>query len=739
MGTSSKTEIKVRGFSSVYEQMCNFLAVSKTGQPEETIRGLVTLCFVSFPDQAFSTPDHLRDTIERWFGVSIPNHRIESAVRYLEESGTLSRPAGSNYLLRLDIRDMLHNRIQESVALENRVKSSWIESIRATHPSLPPEDAWAAFRKYLQRAFRRHGSQAAALLDPTIDTPPEYDASLSILLQDAVMDVLDEKYHQEAKKAISEFMAKVGTDSDRTRYITQLADAAFNFYSLEVPPDLAKGLSSRLNQLTLFLDTNFLFGILGLHHNSQVEVSLNLLRAIQAHNLPFKLYYHEATARELTNTVSYYTSVLQSRRWTQTLSRAAANSGYLSGIELKFHAANATNLIDVDEFLRPYHHFDELLKQKGIAIYRSPGDRLPQRIELLHEYQEFLKRNGRGDKLYAAVDHDATVLDVTRQIRSSQKSTLGAGALLISCDYFLYRFDWETAQSHKSMPSVLLPNIFWQVLRPYVPSDRDFEKSFAETFALPEFRAIGSGASKACSKMLQILATYQGVPEETAFKMLSNDLLLERLKATKNDAEFRDCVEVAFVEENKHLLEEKTALSQQLELQKREHETTVQAQAEHTRELERQKTQLQGLVSAKETEVTAAQRKMGELEEQARATTQEAQHEANAKNNAEKLAAQEKTRRKDIEHRASHLALVAAIAVSLVLILLFEGVVHLVKWQWLLLHNNGYALRALFDIFIAQVTFGFFKKEWRKVCWGSSALFAVLLLIASLLSGPKSP
>src|SRR5688500_19917464 len=116
-----------------------------------------------------------------------------------------------------------------------------------------------------------------------------------------------------------------------------------------------------------------------------------------------------------------------------------------------------------------------------------------------------------------------TVLDVVRQKRTNAKSTLEAGALFITCDFFLYRFDWEDSKAKGIKPSTVLPNVLWQVLRPFVPSDVDFDRSFAETFALPEFRIFGSKASEACSKMLSILAGYKDLPEETATRMLSSD------------------------------------------------------------------------------------------------------------------------------------------------------------------------------------------------------------------------
>lgn len=462
-GTTEKIKSKV--FSKIFEQMCNFIAVAKTGDTGETVQGLITLCLFEFPEDHFDSAESIKKTIEVLFGIEIPDSQIEEALHKLETSGVISRPT-TDFKLKQAHADSLRKKIEDSRGLEERVKSKWFEQLIKLYPSLPVEDAWKTLRAYLSRTFRRHGIQAAALLDPNIDTPAEHELSLSTILQDSIKENMPAEFHKVARPALADFLAKVGEDADRSHYVAQLADGAFNFYTLEVPKELSADLRSRLHDLTLFLDTNFLFGILDLHYNSQVQVSHDLLRAIVTQKFPFKLCFHEATANEMSRTIAYYGGALKSRAWTTSLSRAASQSRNLSGIELKFHEMNALHSIDVEEFLRPFEHFDETLKEKNINIFK-PGkdDREQARIDLFHDYKAYLKRCNRNDKPYEIVMHDATVLETARQMRTDASSSLHAGALIITCDYFLYRFDWEEARRDGKKACVLLPSRFvnvWQ-------------------------------------------------------------------------------------------------------------------------------------------------------------------------------------------------------------------------------------------------------------------------------------
>jgi len=726
--------ITVRNFSTIFEKMCNFVAVAKIGDPQATIRGLVKLCIFEFPDELFDSATSLRSTIETLFGLTIPNDQIQAALDELEKEELVIRPGNTNYRLKPAAMAVLKQGIDDAQALEKRVKDAWFGELECSYPDLPADEAWQVLRAYLSRTFRRHGIQAAALLDPTVDTPVEHQASLTLILHDAIdeHDFGDKRCSKDAEAAISSFMAALGTDPDRVSYIVQLADGAFNFYTLEVRADLSEEFRHQLSELTLFLDTNFLFGILDLHHNTQVQVSHDLLRAINEHKFPFKLRFHEATQREMTNTLTHYGRILRSRAWSRSLSRAAATSHNLSGIEQEFHKRNADSQIDVEEFLHIYEHFDHLLAEKDIKVFRPSNQRMDAQNNLFHEYQEFLAKNGRGDKPYDVVMHDAKVLEETRNLRSNAESSLNAGALLISCDYFLYRFDWETSCKAGHQACVLLPNVFWQVLRPFVPTDQDFEKAFAETFALPEFRAIGSGGSRACSKMLQILATYKDVPEETAKKMLANKLLLERLRSEQDDVKFEEQVEAAFVEENRNLLEERAALEQEIARQKALTEEECRRRREDRIALEAKSKEQNKVIEETEQQLDAANRAVAEHERVASCASQQAQKAQQAATKARVKTEDEARAKGEAQRKAFRMSVFAGFAFAGFAVTFFLVLVNGLPWSWLISHTHAVSLQATMCTGVVFASIGVCVKAWRKWCFTVGVL-AMLVTLLPLL------
>ncbi len=730
--------IVARNFSAAFEQMCNFVAVARTGDPNATIEGLIQVCLFRFAEDRFSSPNQLSETLETVFGVHIPSHQITDRIQTLLAKGEVKLAPGKFYLLSETARASLASRIDTAVGLEESVKSQWLASLTREEPQIGADVAWKALRRYLAGAFRRHGMQAAALLEGRLDTPSFYSESLSQLMDNAINEFFEPSQRDAARRGLSAFFLDSSLDADRSRFIVQLADSAFNFFSLEIPADAAARFRSTLSELTLFLDTNFMFGILDLHYNSQVEVSLELIRAIRIHKLPIRLRYHEATHIEMGSTIGHIADHLRAHRWSQKLSRAATKAYNLSGIEQKFHENNALHPISADDFLKPFLHFDVLLGEQDIAIYRPSAPRMEERVNLYHEYKSFLDKCGKSDKPYETVQHDATVLDTVRRLRSQAKSSLEAGALLVTCDYFLYRFDWETATGQERYACVVLPNALWQLLRPYIPSDGDFDKSFVETFALPEFRALSSGGSQACSRMMSVLASMGELPEETAEKLLANDAFLDHLRVVRDDKQFVKEIESEIAKENAHLLEEKAARERAFADTKTALDSAkedLEQRDARLKALEKTQEELSRRLHLKEVELSRTEASLSQESMKASELTGQissGQHEISElkdqlKTEAARGVLSAQTMRKA---KAALAILVSAIHISG-----FLAFVRLYPWTWLVNHPNSKSIEISTVFLLLFMVIGVFYPATRKWVWSASGLGLgglVLLIISKL-------
>ena len=389
-------------FNLAFQQMANFVAISKTRNQEDTLRELIIQCFViTDGKQLLFNKSQLVAVIEKHFGLKIVlEFYVDQQLEKLKRDNIIKQNPDLSLTLSPEIQEALKTAINQAIDLEKEVKDIWLEEIKVKYPILSLDNLWPALQAYLAKAFRRHGIQAISLLDTSItDSFSDPKQNLTFLLNESVRAFFASQHQNDAKTAIISFLANVGNYPQRATYITQLADGAFNYFSLTVDPEVAANFRKNLKGLILILDTNFLLGILDLSNNPQVEVSNELLKAVKQHNLPFRLRYIDKTKEELSNTIQYYGSKLSDIPYNLDFSKSIAASPppSLSGIEIAFHQMRATHPgMDVETFLSPYNDITFLLEDRNIRIYNSTppynyANRLTERVNLNIEYEEFLK------------------------------------------------------------------------------------------------------------------------------------------------------------------------------------------------------------------------------------------------------------------------------------------------------------------------------------------------------------
>jgi hypothetical protein len=406
----------------------------------------------------------------------------------------------------------------------------------------------------------------------------------------------------------------------------------------------------------------------------------------------------------------------------------------VASIQRLYHQRNAEHPITPDSFFKPYEHIDVLVQDKGLSLYRDAATVDKQRIyDLIADFQKFVDRMHR-ERTYEAIDHDMTVLECVRRLRSKAKSSLQAEALLVTTDFVLWRFDRSQSRRSSALPAVVLPNQLLQLLRPFVTNTPDFDRSFAESFTLPEFRALGDGSQAAVGRMLEIVASFGELPEETVGALLSNDLFLDGL-GKKREAELREYIESAIAIQNEVLAEERTRLSTELAHEREQRDTIISSRAA---ELE---TEFGRRLSAA---VEEADKKRQEAEQIAAAlTSAEARArlaaEERAKDAEDRLAALEgasQAQNREREARDKRNRLIAGLVIGVLLAVVVEWAFQHWRFEWLLLHPNSYGLRVCLFVLLVAATTTLFRRDLWKILV-PLVVIPSILIVPQIVGGPR--
>jgi hypothetical protein len=212
--------------------------------------------------------------------------------------------------------------------------------------------------------------------------------------------------------------------------------------------------------------------------------------------------------------------------------------------------------------------------------------------------------------------------------------------------------------------------------------------------------------------------------------------LLEPLRPAE-DEQFHQYIE-SIVQEQKaaQLLEEKVAVEKQLERELAEKEVLEKRLEQERAELEKEKVRAEEEKARADKAEQLLRRKEKELTfptmypERGNGQSQdEIYRERQAREAAERRAKGDEFAEAEAERKAEIYVTTTAIAVSLILVGLFEFTInYLLKWS----HSHAIGLQLAFDALIVLCVVGAFHPKWRYWCWGGGA-FAILTVIIQLL------
>lgn len=730
-----------------FVELCSFVAIRQAQDSEEVVRQLLLHCFALAPDFRITRTRDFAEVIGTRFGLQLSEGRLQSAVDKLVNAGQLVRRTNKDYALSDETNARVVERLVQTRNEEDEVKTRWLTEVRQVSPELNPEVAWGALTAVLRRLFRRHGLQTLSLIGADVSAPEAEERSVRSDVREvcaAEAPLLDAEV---LEASMLSFLQGARQDAVRASFIAHLADSTVSYYSLTVPPEVAARLRTKLMQLDVFLDTNVLFGLIGLAEPETTDAALELASIVKEYGLPLELRFHEETENELRGTFNNLAFHLRSRHWPPPVSRAAARLPNINTVTRLYHERNGESAISADTFLRPYEHVDEIIRDRGAVQYRAPHDPQPEVLyDLQHEYQAYLEERGR-EKTYETVMHDVRLLHTVRRLRVAAKSSLEARAIIVTNDMMLHLYETRKARTERRQPCTMLPRQLLQLLRPFVPATLDFDKSFAETFSAAAFRSIDGNAAAALGKLLELLAAYRDITEDTASAMLANDMILGKMQSAEDETELQVIVESALAAENASLQTERDSLAARLERSHQEVASKVQALEQAQRAFEEEKSRLQEERDRISAAAQAAEQKAAARDEVLRSVEASLEDERTARTVAEgnleevrttvsELAQQIESDRKLRVERNNLLRTVGSVALAFLVASASELLLSRGLFPWLSTHQQSYGLRGATYLSLVFFFVGAARQDIRKTAWVIGVLPAVLV-IAQLVGGPQ--
>ena len=559
-------------YKEVFSKLSHIKALSSDKKIDEIIQNLI-LFGIYNSGNTIKTESDIRDCINNFYGIDIRLVLLRSNLDKLISLGKILKNSSSKELsVNSNIKKEIENNLSSNYLIEEEVKKKWFEVISSNY-TLEKDSLlkmWDILTEYFGELFEKNGIQTVNFLTSNIlKKETDFNNNLSIL------DSILEKNKTIQKSIFINCLNSFIQNADKTiaKYISQLADAAFTSYALMTDKQTKNFLNSKFTDMRLFLDTNFIFGILDLHKNNEDSSAKGIIEEIKRKNLPFKLVFHPETLNEFKRTIESKSYLIRNTKWTKEISRIAVTEiEKLSPLEELYHKQNMNEEIDPNIFLEKYEHIDIILQEMGLIEYfpKYISEQEEYDIETdIESYKNFLENNNKV-KPSLSLKHDIIVLREVRSLNSKKTKFLDAKAFFLSSDYVLGKFEKQHYKKDWEINMLVNPSVFLQLIRPFIENDYSSNKRFIDTFSIQDFRSFDIDYSTTRSKTLQILNdNYYDTSYETKVKILRDQVLLEKLQKAENDEKKKNNIIESFI------AQENLILSQKLEDTKHEKDSII--------------------------------------------------------------------------------------------------------------------------------------------------------------------
>jgi len=516
------------------------------------------------------------DALKNTFRLQIDSATLNRHIGVLRGADSVVQLTNGQIKLTEKTKAEFEDTIKEAEELEARAKARFIMTLRAECQEVDYERAWSLFlERLLIPLVRQVGAGTYQLLTGTGATFEK------VIPFPAFLSSFDQQFRVPVKAAVLSFLDP--KDEVTRSYVLRHLNAQFFMAAGNLEASTIQALSqiSKTSpSFSIFVDTNFLFSILGLHENPSNEAAELLMRLMSElkGKIRFRLYASLLTLDETKRSLSFHEELLRGIHLVPNLAEAAIEDD-LSGIARTYieKSTKTGQAVSPHDYFAPYlSDLIPIIRAKGVEPYNENMDTLKAKQEVIDDIlarQEIEKRvfeqRGRTPKTYEQLEHDIVLWHFAKSKRpAAVESPLAAQFWIVTVDYRLIAFDSSKTGTKNGIPVCLHPSSLIQMLQFWMPRTIEFEEAMLGTLRWPFLlQDFNHESEKVTVRILEVLNRFENVgdlPKEVVGSILMNDVLRQKLELEGDAKERIKLVKEALIQVNQKTQEEVVHLRKQL-------------------------------------------------------------------------------------------------------------------------------------------------------------------------------
>ena len=551
-------------------------------------------------DKGFQTYEVCRAHIQETWRIELELSEVEGAADRLEKAGEIQKGAGGRAItLTTGARQRMDEDRKVWDEAATRAVEEWETAVRTEFPLLSDEGMSILreqLRPWLNHVIARHGAEASVLLYPgNPHTEPLIDR-----LGDTSLGFLPECGSEVGPIRVSAFRMFVREPTAAQRELLgRLLNTGFYVTVLSLDPRAEHLVQSEAKKVTLYLDTNFLYAVLGVASGVEARSAGRLLEL--SRDLGYSFRVTPWTIDELRTSIASSRAdvmkVHRSRKTAQVMAKVTGEKGFAVAF---WRELRDTGVNPVDFFAK-YDHFMRFLKEHGIEEHPEQCPEVEADQDGVQVYASQLEgMYGVGAKDRRVIEHDAKSRLLIERLRGTKQPPTYSDVRY----WFLTESTRLPTAARMPMtdgerpqyPFCILSSTWAQLVRAMSPRTEDLDDVMVGLLASP-FVGYNAGlrgtSRKAVERVVARIDSLQDVPPSVAIALVNDGAMATKIGEETDEQEVDKLVDESLTEKARQLEDsvaetaQRAAAAEQAK-QRADQETTAALERENAARAERE-------------------------------------------------------------------------------------------------------------------------------------------------------
>ena len=438
---------------------------------------------------------------------------------------------------------------------------------------------------YLKTVLRRHGAEASMLLYPDADEAQHLYAELEQEGFDFLPTIAPE-LREVRDFGLSDFIRNP-TESQRL-FLGQNLNTAYFLTVLSIDPEGARLVSEIAAGQVVYLDTNFIYRLLGVQGPRYVRPAEEILRATQATGYtcritPWTLDEFRTSLQRSRNFIDRFPILPD-----QYADIAAAGTSDQNFVTEYWRRVRSG--IKPGDFFSYYDEVETHLKERSIEVSSEGVTAVEQREDDITDEMAVLARAAHGRYRHPALlEHDVKHRLLVKRLRGTgSRSFSNAGYWFITHDSVLPRYDHLAAEGGPSLSFCVSAGAWYQIVEAFRPKTEDMDQTLSDLLASPYVRYRRTLSQKNAIQIVARVDQFEGGTPELATRVFMNSAALAEIETAESDEEVIEKIDNAIIAAA-HEAQEDARRAREIAEQERHRADEIAAKAqERANEAERQ-------------------------------------------------------------------------------------------------------------------------------------------------------